>query len=121
MRDDNEGRYATVKAAEIALLSSTVRRDGQRLSALLHPEFAEIGRSGQRWTHQDTIEALSAEESREAPETAEWLFNDIAPGIVLVNYRIHTPECDSRHSSIWELAAGGPVLRFHQGTVIPSR
>jgi len=113
--------YATLKAAEIALLSSDVRRDGQRLKAFLHPEFAEIGRSGRRWTYWDTIEALSEEDPREVPETAEWLFNEIAPSIVLVTYRIHTLERDSRHSSIWDLATGSPVLRFHQGTVIPSR
>jgi hypothetical protein len=100
MWDDDEDRYATVKAAEITLLSSPVRHSEERVRALLHPQFAEIGRSGRRWTYQDTIEALSNEETRGAPEASEWLFNELAPSLVLVNYRVHNPERDSRHSSI---------------------
>lgn len=121
MWDEDEERYATVRAAEISLLSSLVRRSEETVRNLLHPQFAEIGRSGRRFTYQDTIEMLSREETRAVPESSEWLFNEIAPGLVLVNYRVHNPERDSRHSSIWELTLEGPVIRFHHGTVIAVR
>ena len=121
MWDQEEDRYATVKAAEISLLSSHVRRSEVTVRAMLHPQFAEIGRSGQRWTYQDTVEALSNEEKRTPPETSEWLFNELAPDLVLVNYRVHNSGHDSRHSSLWELTPEGPLLRFHQGTSISTR
>ncbi len=119
MWDDDADRYAVVVAAEIALLSSEVRTDADRVQALLAPDFAEIGASGRRWLRTETVVELSNEDSRAVPETADWLFNELSPGIVLVNYRLIAEGRESRRSSIWQLSDSGPVLRFHQGTVIP--
>tara|TARA_R110002020_G_scaffold14731_23_gene52424 strand:- start:475 stop:795 length:321 start_codon:yes stop_codon:yes gene_type:complete len=75
-------RFNAVKAAELALLDSAVRRDPERVRELLHPDFVEIGRSGRRWTMNATIAALEAETSRIEPETDEWVFNEVSPSLI---------------------------------------
>jgi hypothetical protein len=118
MWDSNDSEYMTIKSAELAPLSSEVRRDESRLSSLLSADFIEIGRSGRRWTYPETVAALKVEKRGVSPETSEWLFNRLSSKLVLVTYRIHEAHHDSRHASLWEIE--GPVLRFHQGTIIPS-
>ncbi|WP_170285671.1 DUF4440 domain-containing protein [Microbacterium rhizomatis] len=105
--------------AEIALLRNETRRDPTGVDALLDTDFIEIGRSGRRWTRDEIVGALAAEQRREMPTTDEWLFNEIAPGLFLVTYRLDTHATSSRHSSIWDTKSGVPRIRFHQGTVIP--
>ncbi|MGD8195774.1 DUF4440 domain-containing protein [Herbiconiux sp. P18] len=114
----NEGAgFEQVRDAELSLLTSAVRRDSDRVASLIAEDFVEIGLSGRRWTSADTIAALQGEEPRPQPQTSEWMFNRLSAELVLVTYRIHGAEHDSRHSSLWEIA--GPRLRFHQGTIIP--
>lgn len=110
-----------VRECEIALLTGEVRRDRARLLGMLHPEFVEIGRSGRVWTRDDVIDALTAETDRAvaAPQTDEWSFHKPRPDLVLVTYRIVRTEASSRHSSLWDLGGDQPLLRFHQGTVVP--
>lgn len=106
-----------IQHAEIALQSPEVRGDAARVDALLHDDFAEIGRSGRLWT-RDEILAMIADETRgESPQTAEWQFTELAPHNVLVTYAIvREGDVFSRHSSIWDLSSSEPRLRFHQGT-----
>ena len=115
----NEAPYAAIKSAEQSLMASATRKDARAVRALPASDFAEIGRSGKLWTAPETIAALASEEPRDNPDISEWRYNEIANGVVLVTYRVHTPERDSRHSSVWDLTSGRAVLRFHQGTVIP--
>jgi len=114
-------RYAAIEAAEIALLSPEVRREGARLDELLHADFVEIGRSGRRWTREAILEALRTEEDHPLPATDDWQYLEVAPGVVLVTYRIRSSAGDSRHSSIWDTTSGAPEIRFHQGTALPDQ
>jgi len=68
----------------------------------------------------DTIAALEQEQGRVAPDTDEWMFNEVAQSLVLVTYRITTPAGSSRHASLWDVSGSAPVIRFHQGTALPS-
>lgn len=113
-------RFQAIKNAEIALLTNGTHHDRDEVDRLLHAEFAEIGRSGRRWTRDQVVTALAAAQGREVPKTDEWLFNEIAPGLVLVTYRLDTEATSSRHSSLWDTTTGAPAIRFHQGTVIPT-
>lgn len=113
-------RFNAVKAAELALLDSAVRRDPERVRELLHPDFVEIGRSGRRWTMNATIAALEAETSRIEPETDEWVFNEVSPSLILVTYRITGGAGNSRHASLWDVSGAIPMMRYHQGTPIRS-
>ncbi|QPZ38868.1 DUF4440 domain-containing protein [Paramicrobacterium chengjingii] len=105
-----------VRAAEIALLSPETRRDSARVRELLHEDFTEIGRSGRRWTRDEILDLLVNEDRSAAPQTDEWVFTELAAGVVLVTYRIVEGAEESRHSSIWETTSGVPRMRFHQGT-----
>lgn len=113
-------RFAAVKAAELSLLSSSVRNDADAVRAMLASDFVEIGSSGRRWTLNEIVAALSSETPREAPKTSEWDFHALSADVVLVVYRTTSPEGDSYRSSIWMLTGRGPVLRFHQGTPVPT-
>lgn len=117
---ETDDRFDAVKAAELALLDSEVRRDPDRVRDLLHPDFVEIGRSGRRWTMNATIAALEAETSRIEPETDEWLFSEVSPSLILVTYRITGGAASSRHASLWDVSGVAPVIRYHQGTPIRS-
>lgn len=119
VRHGAASRWAAVKDAEVALLDPEVRRDPARVSALLHPAFAEIGRSGALWTREQVVAALADEVGRPQPTTDQWEFRQQGPDLVLVTYRITTSSGRSRHSSLWDIAAATPCLRFHQGTVVP--
>lgn len=101
---------------ETELLGSPARRDTDRLLALLHPDFVEIGRSGRRFGRPEIVESLLAEAPREAPAASEWRFVELSPALVLVTYRLDGSGGASRHSSLWDTGAEPPVLRFHQGT-----
>ena len=117
---ESADRFEAAKDAELELLNSDTRRDVVRVGELLHVEFVEIGRSGRRWNRDETIAALAQERGRVEPTTDEWAFNEIAPGVVLLTYRISTPTARSRHSSVWDIAGKSPALLFHQGTMLPS-
>lgn len=111
--------FSVVKAAELALLDGTVRRDPVRVRELLHDDFIEIGRSGRRWTRDETVAALASENEHLTPQTDEWSFIEVAPSLILVTYRITGTAGSSRHSSLWDVSGPSPVIRYHQGTVVP--
>lgn len=115
----DEYRFEAVKHAEIALMLSSVRKDRGHLERVLASDFVEIGRSGHRWTLDETLRALTTEDSHESPHVSEWLFNEIKPGLVLVTYLARTSNRESRHSSLWDVTSEQPTLRFHQGTILP--
>ena len=120
VRHDRVPQWASVKEAELALLRGDVRRDPARVGALLHPGFVEIGRSGTVWTRDQVVAALAEEVGRPEPATDQWEFRQPAPDLVLVTYRITSPSGGSRHCSLWDVGGPTPLLRFHQGTVVPS-
>ncbi|WP_243226340.1 DUF4440 domain-containing protein [Microbacterium sp. CIAB417] len=118
MADSGE-RFAAIQAAETALLSSEIRGDRDAAARLLHPDFTEIGRSGRHWTRTEILEALASEPTRGTPSPDEWRFVDVAPGTVLVTYRLRAAATISRHSSLWVVSDGTPRMLFHQGTIVP--
>lgn len=110
---------ALIQEWELELMSSPARSDAARLRELLHPEFVEIGRSGRRWTREPIIESLLTHPREHAPVVDEWDFTDITDGLLLVTYRTDDGDRISRHSSLWDITGPTPVMRFHQGTIVP--
>ncbi|MGC5024408.1 DUF4440 domain-containing protein [Tsukamurella sp. DT100] len=108
-----------IQQLELELMSPPVRADASRLRALLHPDFVEIGRSGRRWTRDPIIESLLAHPRGRGPVVDEWDFTSVTEGLILVTYRTDDGDRVSRHSSLWDTAGPTPVMRFHQGTVVP--
>lgn len=111
--------FADVRELETELHRTATRRDPARLRELLHEDFIEIGRSGTRWTRDPLIESLLAAPESPGPQTDEWEFSELPGASILVTYRITRGTAVSRHSSLWDLSGARPVLRFHQGTVVP--
>lgn len=112
--------HTRLRDAELELLDPTTRRDADRVRALLHPDFVEIGGSGRRWTRDEIVDVMSFEPERPAPEADDWDFIPLGADVTLVTYLVTTRDGSTRRSSVWDTSSGAPVMRFHQGTVVPS-
>lgn len=53
--------FSQIQTLEVELHQPSVRRDPQRVAALLHEDFEEIGRSGLRYDKRQTVAALEME------------------------------------------------------------
>ncbi|AKE13056.1 RNase H [Serratia liquefaciens] len=103
-----------------------LRNDSVTVEKLLHDDFEEIGRSGQRYNKGHTIAALQ-EETGQVPIYAEnFKLSTIAEGVVLLTYRSFQRGADGNvtrstfRSSIWLRSSSENddhwQMRFHQGT-----
>jgi hypothetical protein len=116
------GLLETLRALEIALHQGDVRSDPARLSALLHEQFREIGRSGTVWSRDATLAEFAGGAQAHAIWAQDFAVEELAPGIALLTYRsahvvdAGTLERHTLRSSIWVLSDGGWRMRFHQGT-----
>jgi len=104
-----------VARLERELLDPAVRSDASRVAGLLHPEFAEIGRSGRLWGRDDTLQALAGEEA-EAVELDVLATEVVADGVILLTARTSDARGGTLRSSLWQRSGGRWRLRFHQGT-----
>ena len=104
---------------ESALVDPSVRRSRERLEALLHPEFIELGSSGRVYDRQMIVEMMSQEVSGEVI-IRDFETRTITEDSVLVTYRsIGQAGDEARRSSLWVKANGRWRIHFHQGTRIP--
>jgi len=110
---------------EQSLLSPSVRRDRDRVAALLADDFLEFGTTGKIWTRDQALESLGKEEPASATPTVEDLkCTFISETVVLVTYttqRTNTVTGKSAvtlRSSLWSMRMGFWQLRFHQGTPV---
>jgi hypothetical protein len=111
--DDDE---QTVVERELALLQPAVRRDPDRVRALLHPDFREVGASGQIWDRASIAAVTSGtEEPIEATDLATRL---LGPDVVLLTYVSDPSGRRAHRSSVWVREPGGQwLLLHHQGTL----
>lgn len=116
MSGATDGDLEDVVHRERALLDPTLRADGERVRALLHPEFEEFGASGRAWDRERIVAALVADPG--VPGTAtDFSAVHLAEDVVLLTYRVEGDSGGSLRSSIWlRDESHGWRLRFHQGT-----
>lgn len=115
--------FAKSEALEVELHQPTTRCDPQRVAALLHEDFEEIGRSGLRYDKCQTVAALEMEADYPQIFAQAFKLAQISAGTVLLTYKSfqrdaqgHAVRCTER-SSIWILTEKeGWQMRFHQGT-----
>ena len=112
---DRGASMESVVRLERELLDPSVRVDPLRLAELLHPDFEEIGASGQLWSRKEMIEALVDETADEA-ELEVLALNKVDAATALLTYRSISRNGNALRSSLWSLADGQWRLRFHQGT-----
>jgi len=108
---------------ERELLDPAVRRDRNRVAALLEEEFLEFGSSGRVWTRNQILDLLATEDF-DPPAMEAFDCRLLAKGVALVTYRtVRTdPQTGARavnRSSIWIGKADRWRMRFHQGTLVP--
>ena len=110
---------------EIELLSENIRKNPQKLAALIADDFLEIGASGNIWSRQTVIEALKNENYRET-SVSDFQLTLLSERTALVTYHarrkqtIEFPETDSLRSSIWQQFDDDWKIIFHQGTPVHS-
>ncbi|CAI2432591.1 DUF4440 domain-containing protein [Serratia liquefaciens] len=115
-----------IQSLETMLHQPLLRNDSVTVEKLLHDDFEEIGRSGQRYNKGHTIAALQ-EETGQVPIYAEnFKLSTIAEGVVLLTYRSFQRGADGNvtrstfRSSIWLRSSSENddhwQMRFHQGT-----
>jgi hypothetical protein len=108
-------------------LESELHHDGtlcspERLDALLHPDFHEVGRSGRRYTRATVIAFLASKPALPPAASGHHALHRLADGCALLTYRSMHRVTDGSpaevvlRSSIWLDTADGWRLFYHQGT-----
>lgn len=109
----------TVLGLERELQLPSVRRDRERVLALLAPEFTEIGASGRVWGRAEVVELLSGETDGAEPiEVHDLEGRALASDIVLVTWISARGGRRAHRSSLWRRYAEGWRLVHHQGTPV---
>ncbi|UAA40082.1 hypothetical protein KIH87_06950 [Paraneptunicella aestuarii] len=139
---DEKTLFKHIQQLEVSLHQPDVRSNPIKLEALLHPEFQEIGRSGNRY-NRVAIMALLLDDVDESESEKDvtlvsknFAFALLSPSLVQVTYKsaekVLNRAQDSREeeliniayrSSLWQRAdaidqgkAEQWQVRFHQGT-----
>lgn len=94
----------------------------ERVQALLHAEFHEVGRSGRAYTRATVVAYLAAQPAPPAVVSDGFAVAELAPGLALLTYRSAQREPDGAlanhtlRASLWQQGPAGWQLRYHQGT-----
>jgi hypothetical protein len=86
------------------------------------PDYWEVGASGRRYTRDFILDQLEKSPPVHVA-TAGWSCTDfglrqIGPQVYLLTYTLHQRMRVTRRSSLWERAAEGWRILFHQGTIV---
>lgn len=112
--DDEPSDEERVVALERDLLTDDVRSDPAAVAAMLHPDWAEIGRSGRLWTRE---EMLSTVAPLTEPVTLDTVtVSRVDETTILLLWRAVTDQRSTLRSSLWVRESGTWRQRFHQGT-----
>lgn len=111
----DESDEDVVERLERELLEPSVRADASRVAALLHPDFAEIGRSGRLWGRDALVEAL-AEDGAPPRDLALVSAERIGADAMLLTMRTADARGSALRSSLWLRTDGRWRLRFQQAT-----
>jgi hypothetical protein len=94
----------------------------EALEKMTAGDFWEVGASGRRFAREFVFKVL--EERRTAPQAAVWEITDaccrkLAGEVYLFTYTLLQDNVRlTRRSTIWEKAASGWKIVYHQGTVV---
>ncbi len=79
--------FSQIQTLEVELHQPSVRRDPQRVAALLHEDFEEIARSGLRYDKRQTVAALEMETEHPQIVAEGFTLAKISEGAVLLTYK----------------------------------
>jgi|SoiMethySBSTD1v2_1073268.scaffolds.fasta_scaffold19873_8 hypothetical protein len=109
----------SVLACEQRLHDPAVRADAEALDRLLHPDFMEIGASGNTWTRADLIDRLVESPHLDDLVVRNMSARHVTADVIVVHYTTSTPARVASRTSWWTRADQGWRCVFHQGTVVP--
>jgi hypothetical protein len=111
-----------LRAFEIELHNPAARINATRLNALLHDDFAEVGRSGTAYSKAGILSFLLAEAQHADVVADRFKLRRLGAAAALLTYRsahrLANGALDryTLRTSVWELSPLGWQLSFHQGT-----
>jgi hypothetical protein len=112
----------TLQALECELHQRSTRTSHSRLDALLHPDFLEFGRAGNRFDKPFVLTHLPKQQVEITVHAQDFQARMVAPGVAQLTYRSAHRKPDGtleRHtlrSSLWISEGAQWRLYFHQGT-----
>jgi hypothetical protein len=120
--DISEQDREMLEQLEQELWREETRFDIARMKEMIAEDFFEFGRSGRRYTREDTLSVPRQPIEAVFPLpgfSARLLSEDVAQVTYNSSVTYNGVAENARRSSIWSRTANGWVLRFHQGTPIP--
>ena len=111
-----------LQALECELHQRSTRTSQAHLDALLHPEFLEFGRAGNRFDKPFVLTHLPKQQVEIVVHAQNFQARIVAPGVAQLTYRSAHRKADGtleRHtlrSSLWIREGTQWRLYFHQGT-----
>jgi hypothetical protein len=120
--DEEATLAALLLDLEKQLMDPAIRKDRDRVAALLAEEFFEFGSSGRVWTRAEILDP--SETVQPAPAVEDFHIRSIAPELIQVTYRTLRPTPDGKQQaalrcSLWLLRQDRWQMIFHQGTKVP--
>lgn len=113
---------STLVALETELFEPSVRGSRERLEALLHPAFFEIGRSGRMHTREEVLNDLLKEQTSLGARARDFAMQRLSEDVALLTYRsaqtwnTNTLERHAFRASIWKRSQNSWQIVFHQAT-----
>ncbi|CCN50220.1 conserved hypothetical protein [Vibrio nigripulchritudo MADA3029] len=109
---------------EKALHQPSVRKNGEEIHRLLHPEFVEVGKSGVTYNFEDMLKNMEQEPDIQPPvHSQDFVCMTLKPSVQMLLYKTALINEQgeyfdhAKRSSIWMFTGEGWQLVYHQGTL----
>ena len=116
--------FEHVISKDLSLHRKDIRKNREQLTAILHPDFLEVGASGHQYDFDTIIDLLTYEKnSNDDIHTQEYCATRLSKDVILLTYKLcvlsneNVPHAFSRRSSIWVNTEKGWKIKYHQGTL----
>lgn len=112
----------TLRALETELHHPGSPSTPERLQALLHPQFHEVGRSGLAYDRSTVTAYLAQRATPPSVQSCDFTISRLAPDVALLSYRStelrdgSVEALRTWRASLWVHTPQGWQLRYHQGT-----
>ncbi len=113
-----------LRAREPIFHGARYRRGRAALERLVARDFREIGASGRVYSRAFVIRTVLARKAMPGERrwrTSAFRCRELAPGLYLLTYTLTQGTRRTRRTTLWQRAGRAWTIRFHQGTLLPSR
>jgi hypothetical protein len=120
-RREDRAVLEELRAREPIFHGPLYRLSRAALEALVAEDFWEIGASGRRYSREYVLKTLAARAAtplEDAWEASDFHCRALAADVYLLTYTLLQGERRTRRATLWQRAAAGWKILFHQGTVV---